>query len=166
MLDRLAAQIRRIPPPDLPAPAEAGFATVGHAPISYVTDPVGVVEPVEMWVRRQACPSYPRAAQYGRPPPVFDGRGRKGAARCCRVDPVADDPFGFEAVGRVAQVHRLVLERTPRVLGEHILHALAWPILGNRDTPVLEDTGELEDGDLIPRMVNNDTFDRLIFAAR
>ena len=82
------------------------------------------------------------------------------------IDPFADDPFGFEAVGRVAQVHRLVLERTPRVLGEDILHALAWPILGNRDTPVLEDTGELEDGDLIPRMVNNDTFDRLIFAAR
>ncbi len=34
------------------------------------------------------------------------------------VDPLADDPFGLEAVGQVVQVDRLVFERPPEALDD------------------------------------------------
>ncbi len=38
------------------------------------------------------------------------------------VDPVANDPFGLEAVGQVVQLHRLGLERPPEGLNEDVVH--------------------------------------------
>ena len=52
-------------------------------PKSCLSHPAAVVEPVGMWVSRQAYPSYPRAARRRRLPPAFDRRGTNGAARCC-----------------------------------------------------------------------------------
>ncbi len=34
------------------------------------------------------------------------------------VDPLADDPFGREAVGQVVQIDRLVFERPPEALDD------------------------------------------------
>jgi len=41
------------------------------------------------------------------------------------ADPLADDPFGLEAVGQLMQVDRLVFERPPQALDEDIVHAAA-----------------------------------------
>ena len=49
-----------------------------------LSHPVSAVEPVEMWVSRQAYPSYPRAARPHKPRPASRRRGRNGAARRCR----------------------------------------------------------------------------------
>ena len=57
-----------------------------------------------MWVSRQAYPSYPRAARRRRLPPAFDRRTRRmGPLGVVEVDPLADDPFGREAVGQLVR---------------------------------------------------------------
>ena len=70
MLDRLTALLRCIPVSDQP-------------PNPCLSHPVSAVEPVEMWVSRQAYPSYPRAARPHKPRPASRRRGTNGAARRC-----------------------------------------------------------------------------------
>ena len=66
--------------------------------------PASVVEPVGM---------YPRAARsrsLGRRPA---GEGGMGSFGIVEVNPLADDPFGLEAICQFMQVDRLVFERPP-----------------------------------------------------
>ena len=63
------------------------------------------------------------------------------------VDPLPDDPFRLEAIGQLVQIDRLVFERPPQPLDEDVVHAPAPAVHGDRDTRVLEHTGELEAGE-------------------
>ena len=62
--------------------------------------------------------------------------------------PVANDPFGLEAVGQLVQVDCLVLERPPQALDKDIVHAAAAAVHGDADAGVLERAGEVEAGKL------------------
>ncbi len=64
------------------------------------------------------------------------------------VDPLADNPFGFEAVRQFVQVDSLVFERTPQSFDKDVIHAPAPPIHRDRDLSALEDAGEVEAGEL------------------
>ncbi len=69
------------------------------------------------------------------------------------ADPLADDPFGLEAVRQLVQVDRLVFERAPQTLDEDVVHAAAPAVHGDRDAGVLERAGEGEAGELAaPRL--------------
>ncbi len=46
------------------------------------------------------------------------GKGGMGPGGVVEVDPLADDPFGPEAVGSLVQLDRLVLERPPEALDD------------------------------------------------
>ena len=54
-----------------------------------------------------------------------------GPLSVVEVDPLANDPFGPEAVGQVVQVDRLVLERPPGALDEDVVHAPAPAVHGD-----------------------------------
>ena len=57
-----------------------------------------------MRARHEPCPSFPQAARpigLGRRPAGKSGMAPPGVVH---VDPLADDPFGPEAVGQVVQV--------------------------------------------------------------
>ena len=64
------------------------------------------------------------------------------------VDPLADDPFGREAVGQLVQVDRLVFQRPPQPLDEDVVHAAAATVHGDAHAGVFEDAGEVEAGEL------------------
>ena len=64
------------------------------------------------------------------------------------LNPLADHPFGLEAVGQLVQIDRLVLERPPEALDKDVVHVAAPAIHGDRDARVLEQIGELEAGEL------------------
>ena len=64
------------------------------------------------------------------------------------VDPLADHPFGLEAVGQLKQVDGLVFERAPQAFDKDVVHAPAPPIHGDRDFSSLENAGEVEAGEL------------------
>ena len=64
------------------------------------------------------------------------------------VDPLADDPFGLEAVGLLVQVDRLALERPPEALDENVVHASAPAVHGDGHIRVLERAGEVAAGEL------------------
>ena len=64
------------------------------------------------------------------------------------VDPLCDDPLGFEAVSQLVQVDRLVFERPPEAFDEDIVHAAAPAIHGDRDARLPEHAGEVEAGEL------------------
>jgi hypothetical protein len=59
------------------------------------------------------------------------------------VNPLSDHPFGPEAVGLVAQVDRLVLERAPQPLDENVVHAAAPAVYRYPDVRAREDTGKV-----------------------
>ena len=65
-----------------------------------------------------------------------------------KLDPLADDPLGPEAVGQLVQVDRLVLERPPEALDEDVVHAAAPAVHGDGDIRVLERAGEVAAGEL------------------
>ncbi len=62
--------------------------------------------------------------------------------------PLADDPFGPEAVGEFVQVDRLVFERPPQALDEDIVHTPAPAIHGDFDIGFFQHAGEVEAGEL------------------
>ena len=64
------------------------------------------------------------------------------------VDPLADDPVRLEAVGQLVQIDRLVFERPPQTFDEDVVHVPAPSVHRYRDLRVLENTGELEAGEL------------------
>jgi len=63
-------------------------------------------------------------------------------------DPVANDPFGVEAIARLVRIDRLVFERAPQPLDEDVVHAAAPSIHGDGDPGVLEHGREVEAGEL------------------
>jgi len=65
-----------------------------------------------------------------------------------KADPVANDPFGLEAVAQLVQIDRLIFERPPKPFDKDIVHVSAPAIHGDRDLRILEDAGELEAGEL------------------
>ena len=70
-----------------------------------------------------------------------------------KIDPVADDPFGFEAIRQLVQIDRLVFERAPQPLDEDVVHAAAPAVHRDGDRRRLEHTGEVEAGELAaPRL--------------
>ena len=68
------------------------------------------------------------------------------------VDPLADDPFGREAVGQLVQVDRLVFQRPPQPLDEDVVHAAAATVHGDAHAGVFEDAGEVEAGIALVRV--------------
>ena len=83
-----------------------------------LSHPVADVEPVGM---RQGASLVHQI--HGPPGPIglrsASGRqGRKGAPGVVAADPLADGPFGPEAIGQIVQIDRLVLVRPPEVLDD------------------------------------------------
>ncbi len=54
---------------------------------------------------------------------VIAGICMPGPLGAVEVIPLADDPFGLEAVGQLVQIDCLVLERPPQALDEDVVHA-------------------------------------------
>ncbi len=71
-----------------------------------------------------------------------------GPGGIVEADPLTDDPFGLEAVRQLVQVDRFIFERAPQPLDEDVVHAAAPTVHGDRHIRVLEDTGEVEAGEL------------------
>ena len=76
---------------------------------------------------------------------VVDGMGPLGIVE---VDPLADNPVRLEAVGQLVQISRLVFERPPQTFDEDVVHVPASSVHRYLDLRVLENTGELEAGEL------------------
>ncbi len=54
-----------------------------------------------------------------------------GSFGVVEADPLADDPFGLEAVSQLVQVDCLVFERPPQALDKDVVHAAAPAIHGD-----------------------------------